>query len=62
MLASFSARRELQFKKKEKSKPKSEEVLQQTKQTTIFLLKINKVFLSPILQDLNVRPVMDNYF
>ena len=42
------------FQKKIKSK--SDEVLQQTKQTkqtTIFLPKVNKVFLSPILLNLN---------
>ena len=33
----------------------------QAKQTTIFLLK-NKVFLSPILQNLNERSVLDNSF
>ena len=36
-----------------KSNSKSDKLLQQIKQTTIVLPKINKVFLSPILQDLN---------
>ena len=56
MLASFSARREIQFKKKEKRKPKSEEVLQQTNKQNKrpFLPKINKIFLSPILQNLKI--------
>ena len=33
-----------------------------TKQTTIFLPKINKVFLRPILQNLKGRSVLDNFF
>ena len=33
-----------------------------TKQTTIFLPKVNKVFLSPILQTVNGRSILDNYF
>ena len=32
-----------------------------TKQTTIFLPKINKIFLSPILQNLKGRSVLDNF-
>ena len=55
-----------------KSKPKSDKVLQQKnkrnkikqikqiKQTTIFLPKINKVFLSPILENLKERKVVQN--
>ena len=43
MKASFSARRELQFKK---SKPKSDKVLQQQKKLHFFLSKINKVRIS----------------
>ena len=34
----------------------------QNKQTTIFLPKINKVFLSPILQNLKGKSVLDNFF
>ena len=49
-----------------KSKPKSDKKLQQQtnnkQQTTIFLPKINKVFLRPILQNLKERSVLDNFF
>ena len=41
-----------------KSKQNSDKVLQ-NKKTTIFLQKINKVFLSPVLQNLNGRSVLD---
>ena len=52
-----------------KSKPKSDKVFKQqtnSKQTNnkrqFFLPKINKVFLSPILQNLRGRSVLDNFF
>ena len=50
---------------KKKSKPKSDKVATNNKtkqQTTIFLPKINKVFLRPILQNLKGRSVLDNFF
>ena len=56
---------------KKKSKPKSDKVAtnktkqqnNKTKQqTTIFLPKINKVFLRPILQKLKGRSDLDNFF
>ena len=47
---------------KKKSKPKSDKVATTKQQTTIFLPKINKVFLSPILQNLKGRSVLDNFF
>ena len=46
---------------KKKSKPKSDKVATTKQQTTIFLPKINKVFLSPILQNLKGRSVLDNF-
>ena len=51
-----------------KSKPKSDKVAtnktKQTnkQQTTIFLPKINKAFLRPILQNLKGWSVLDNFF
>ena len=49
-----------------KSKPKSDKLQQnkqqQQQQTTIFLPKTNKVFLSPIIQNLKGRSVLDNFF
>ena len=50
---------------KKKSKPKSDKVATNNKtkqQTTIFLPKINKVFLRPILQNLKGRSVLDKFF
>ena len=50
---------------KKKSKPKSDKVLQQTKQNNkrpFFLPKINKVFLRPILQNLKGRSILDKFF
>ena len=60
MLASLTARR-VRPTICTKSKLKADEVLQQTKQTITFLPKINKVFLSPILQNLNGRSVLDKF-
>ena len=63
---SFSARRKLQLKKKvSQNRTKLQQTKQQNKtkqQTTIFLPKINKVFLRPILQNLKGRSVLDNFF
>ena len=56
---------------KKKSKPKSDKVATNNKQTNkqtnnnkrpFFLPKINKVFLRPILQNLKGRSVLDKFF
>ena len=52
---------------KKKSKPKSDKIATNNKQTTnnkrpFFLPKINKVFLRPILQNLKGRSVLDTFF
>ena len=66
--ASFSARRKLQLKKKvSQNRTKLQQTTKQQnkttkQQTTIFLPKINKVFLRPILQNLKGRSVLDNFF
>ena len=58
LTACFLARRELQFFNNLISKSKSDKVLQQTKQQTP---KRNKLFWSPILQNLNGRSVFLKY-
>ena len=64
--ASFSARRMLQFKKKEAKIGQSCNKQQQQQTTNnkrpFFLPKINKVFLRPVLQNLKGRSVLDKFF
>ena len=63
--ASFSARRKLQLKKKvsqNRTKYCNKQNNKTKQQTTIFLPKINKVFLRPILQNLKGRSVLDKFF
>ena len=49
------------IKQLKKSKPKSDKVATNKQQTTVFLPKINKVFLSPILQNLKEKSVLDKF-